>query len=361
MPPRRRSCAAGPKNACAERGRLGRGRVGGRCTRPDPRVAGASSRAGDAERGTAAHRHGSRGGLEKYYDLFDFAPTGHFLWGHDGGILELNLAGAALLGLNRGAAGQRRFGDFVAAEFRGSFADFLDRVLTSNAKQTCEVKLQKDGSLLWVLIEGIAAQDRQRQTRLCRASVIDISQQKRADELTTANGELQAAQRRAETYRDRYVDLYDHAPLGYATLDEEGYIQEINLAGAAMLGSDRAELTGYEFAEHVVAADRATLEEHLRQCCVEHREATSELGLIAGQGRSITVQIHSVPIHSEGHEGTFTKTAITDITGASGQRRRCARAKKDIARCLRTCWTALSVARCFLTSAAGRTTSFCSK
>ena len=279
---------------------------------------------------------------EKYHDLFDFSPAGHFLWDHDGRILELNLAAAALLGLDRGAASQKKFGQFVAAEFRAAFADFLKRVLETDEKQTCEVKLQKDGSLVCVLVEGIAAGGQPGAQRRCRAAVIDISQQKCADELATANRELQAAQRRAETYRDRYVDLYDRAPLGYVTLDQEGFIQEINLAGAAMLGRERAELTGYEFAEHVVAADRTTFQEHVRQCCGEHREATSELDLITSQGRSITVQIHSIPVESDGHEGTFTKTAITDITDASGQRRRCGRTRPGIKRSSRTRSTASS-------------------
>ncbi len=251
---------------------------------------------------------------EKYYELFDFSPAGHFLWDHDGRILELNLAGAALLGVDRSAVSQKQFGQFVAAEFRDAFADFLKRVLATDAKQTCEVKLQTDGVLVWVLVEGIAAPGPPEAQRRCRAAVVDITEQKRADDLATANRELQAAQRRAETFRDRYVDLYDHAPLGYVTLDEEGFIQEINLAGAAMLGRDRAELTGYEFAEHVAAADRTTFQEHVRQCCGKHQEATSELDLIAGQGRSITVQIHSIPVEADGHEGTFTKTAIADIT-----------------------------------------------
>ena len=38
-----------------------------------------------------------------------------------------------------------------------------------------------------------------------------------------------------EAYRDRYVDLYELAPVGYVTLDEDGYVQEINLAGAQLL------------------------------------------------------------------------------------------------------------------------------
>ena len=60
-----------------------------------------------------------------------------------------------------------------------------------------------------------------------------------------------------EAYRDRYVDLYDFAPLGYVTLDDEGYIQEINLAGARLLGGELAELVGYPFTDYVVAPDQA--------------------------------------------------------------------------------------------------------
>ena len=88
---------------------------------------------------------------EKYCDLFDFAPVGYFLWDHDGRILEVNLAGAALLGLDRSAVIQKRFGQFVAVEYRAAFADFCQRVLATDAKQTCEVKLLKTGrrSMCW--------------------------------------------------------------------------------------------------------------------------------------------------------------------------------------------------------------------
>ncbi len=129
--------------------------------------------------------------LEKYHDLFDFAPVGHFLWDQEGRILELNLAGAALLGRDRGVASGKRFGQFVALEDRGAFAIFLQRVLATDAKETCEVKLLRDGALVSVLVEGIAAQDRPGPQRFCRAAVIDVSPQKRADELAAANRALE--------------------------------------------------------------------------------------------------------------------------------------------------------------------------
>ena len=73
------------------------------------------------------------------------------------------------------------------------------------------------------------------------------------------NQQLQEAQRQLTAYRDRYIDLYDFAPLGYVTLDEDGYIQEINLAGARLLGGEIAELVGYPFTDSLSPADRAAL------------------------------------------------------------------------------------------------------
>ena len=116
---------------------------------------------------------------QKYYDLFDFAPVGYFLWDHEGRILEVNLAGAAMLGLDRNMVIQKRFGQFVARQKLAAFADFCKRVLASDDKQTCEVKILKNGQAIDALVEGIAAQCLQGQERLCRAAVIEITHQKR--------------------------------------------------------------------------------------------------------------------------------------------------------------------------------------
>ena len=132
--------------------------------------------------------------------------------------------------------------------------------------------------------------------------------------LEAENRELRKTQQQLEAYRDRYVDLYDFAPVGYVTLDEDAYVQEINLAGVRLLGGEREELTGYPFTPHVVERDRAAFAEHLRVCCAERCEVTSELSLIGTDQRSIAVQLRSVPIEAGEPEGIFCKTAITDIS-----------------------------------------------
>jgi two-component system CheB/CheR fusion protein len=142
----------------------------------------------DLKRAQAAAQAAS----EKYFDLFDFAPVGYFLWDHEGRIVEVNLAGAMLLGLDRGMVMKKKFGQFVAAEHRAALADFCCRLSQTDTMQTCEVKILKAAQPIDVLLEGIAAHDRQRKERLCLAAAIDISQQKRADELAAANQALEA-------------------------------------------------------------------------------------------------------------------------------------------------------------------------
>lgn len=139
-------------------------------------------------------------------------------------------------------------------------------------------------------------------------------------ELEARNKELQETQRRLEAYRDRYIDLYDFAPLGYVTLDEDGYIQEINLAGAQLLNVDRDALTGYPFGEYVAKDDLPAFLNLLKTCAVQRREATAELRLALQDGRRVSVQLRSIPIQGSigmkgfEEESVFCKTAITDIT-----------------------------------------------
>ena len=59
--------------------------------------------------------------LEKYTDLYDFAPVGYFSLDESGVILEANLTGAALLGVERSRLINRRLLHFVAPDSRAIF------------------------------------------------------------------------------------------------------------------------------------------------------------------------------------------------------------------------------------------------
>jgi PAS domain S-box-containing protein len=83
--------------------------------------------------------------LEKYTDLYDFAPVGYFSIDESGAILEANLTGAALLGVERSRLINRRLLLFVSPTSRPVFLEFLKEVFTGPEDQVCEALLLKEG------------------------------------------------------------------------------------------------------------------------------------------------------------------------------------------------------------------------
>jgi PAS domain-containing protein len=81
--------------------------------------------------------------LGKYTDLYDSAPAGYFSLDEKGVIRELNLTGAALLGVERSRLVDRSSALFVAPASRPVFQAFLNSVFAGHGKQACEVALLK--------------------------------------------------------------------------------------------------------------------------------------------------------------------------------------------------------------------------
>jgi PAS domain S-box-containing protein len=75
-------------------------------------------------------------------------------------------------------------------------------------------------------------------------------------ELEMQNEELRKAHVTLEEARDRYVDLYEFAPIAYITINREGLIRDINLTGAALLGLDRTKLISRRFSTFVAEPDK---------------------------------------------------------------------------------------------------------
>jgi PAS domain S-box-containing protein len=80
-----------------------------------------------------------------------------------------------------------------------------------------------------------------------------------SEEITVQNEQLTKAQQELEQARDRYADLYDFAPIGYLSVDAQGAIVEINLAGSALLGRARRYLIGLPLSGLVAREHRQRL------------------------------------------------------------------------------------------------------
>lgn len=133
-------------------------------------------------------------------------------------------------------------------------------------------------------------------------------------ELEMQNQELRETQQQLEETGNLYADLYDFAPIGYLSFDDYGFIQEINLTGAAMLGTERSHLINKPFSTYVLQCDLGKFRDHLYHCKQAKEKTTSEIGLIVDQGVRIQVQLSSVAVYDIRRHFILYRTAFSDIT-----------------------------------------------
>src|SRR5206468_11154136 len=85
-------------------------------------------------------------------------------------------------------------------------------------------------------------------------------------ELEIQNRELRATQEQLAHSRMRYADLYDFSPIGYASLDENGQIVEINITGGKLLRENPHKLIARPFVDFISPEDVPAFKLHLRRC-----------------------------------------------------------------------------------------------
>jgi PAS domain S-box-containing protein len=113
----------------------------------------------------------------------------------------------------------------------------------------------------------------------------------------------------------RYVDLFEFAPIPYVSFDRVGRVEEINLAAVQLLGGSRARLIGEPFALHVTKEDRIPFLNHLLRCRSSNRRVETELHLKKRNGDIIIAHLASSPMTSSMRDGArLYQTAILDLT-----------------------------------------------
>jgi PAS domain S-box-containing protein len=132
-------------------------------------------------------------------------------------------------------------------------------------------------------------------------------------ELEMQNDELRRAQHELEAARDRYIDLYDFAPVGYLTVNPGGTILECNLTAARLLGLERKKVISQPFTRFL--ADEDT-DKWYRFCMKPSKDLppqTCELILCPYSEKAFSARVDSLWI--EAGDGTLNlRLTLTDIT-----------------------------------------------
>lgn len=132
-------------------------------------------------------------------------------------------------------------------------------------------------------------------------------------ELAQQNEELRAIQLKLEESRTQYVDLYDHAPIGYFTFDGKGRILAVNLTGARLLGLERDTLLKKSVTSFMSQDDADLFYLHLKKVFAAGSKQTCALTLFQKNGKSFYAQLDSIPSAMVPGADTLCQTTITDI------------------------------------------------
>ena len=139
-------------------------------------------------------------------------------------------------------------------------------------------------------------------------------------ELEIQNEELRQAQVELAQSRDRYSDLYEYAPVGYLTLNQEGKILEANLTAATMLGVKRQDLVYDQMTKFLARDSQDDFYRHRQALNTDEMKQTCELNFQTVNGAPGVLRLESVPYATGGHR--HFRTALTDVTARKQAERR---------------------------------------
>src|SRR5438094_407452 len=113
----------------------------------------------------------------------------------------------------------------------------------------------------------------------------------------------------------RYVDLFDFAPIGYVTFDRVGRIEEINVTATRLVGRAHKHLIGAPFVVCVAKTDAQLFLRHLLECRFSKGPVETELHLKTREGVEFPVLLSSTPASSSMKNGAMLfQTAIVDLS-----------------------------------------------
>jgi PAS domain S-box-containing protein len=133
-------------------------------------------------------------------------------------------------------------------------------------------------------------------------------------ELEMQNDELQQTLRQLNESQSRYQELYEFAPIGYFSLDENNLIMEVNLAGSQLLGTERSKLLKKRFSRFITKNSQPIFYSHRQQAFAAKTKQRCELELIAANGSIFYAHLESIVVQKTAKDCQQLRISLIDIT-----------------------------------------------
>lgn len=243
-----------------------------------------------------------RQGETGFHALIELSPDFVALLDKDGTVRYASPAVTRVLGYEPGEVVGRPFPDFLHPEERPAGADDPARVLEADEDAPAELRfVHKDGSvrILETLAKNYA------DTRGIEGLVVstrDITGRVQSEQ------ELRSSLEQAD-------DLYNHAPCGYHSLDENGIIVRINDTELEWLGWTREEVLGKaRFTDFLTPESRTLFEHEFPVFKATGRIEEKRFELVSRDGAIRPVLVTATAITDESGRVVMSRSTLYDIT-----------------------------------------------
>jgi len=245
--------------------------------------------------------------LVEYTDLYDFAPVGYFTLDQSGVIINVNLTGSRMLGLERSRISNQNFERFITTEHRPDFSAFLKKVFRNRDQEFIEIVMQKEGGgELYAHIEAMVSENK----RECRVALVDITVQKQAEQ------KLQESEQ-------KYRSLYETMSQGVLYQAPDGKIISANPAAEKILDMPFEQMQGRTTEDLdwlVIHEDGSNFPEETHPANVALRIGEKVENVVMGiyspqSGRHRWLRVTAVPQFAPGNDKPYQVfTTLEDIS-----------------------------------------------
>jgi diguanylate cyclase (GGDEF)-like protein/PAS domain S-box-containing protein len=180
---------------------------------------------------------------ERYFDLFNLAPSGYCTINDKGLITESNLAVAGMLDVPHDELLNQPISRYIASEDQDLFIFHRNNLVETGTKQVCELRLRRaDGTSFWARMEAVFSRD-------VEGDLIDLNEMEFVILVILVDLTETRLIKALKESEERFSLLFERAPLGYQSLDEEGCFIEVNQAWVETLGYTNDEVIGRWFGD----------------------------------------------------------------------------------------------------------------
>ncbi len=257
----------------------------------------------------------------EFFTLVARLPVAIYRTAPDGRIMMANQAMADLLGYESVAELQRLDAATLYAD-PGTRGDILDLFDGDVMPLVSDIRLRRrDGSTFWAQIRSHAIRD-DKGLRYFEGTILDITEQKRAEELLRASEE-------------RFRTIFEHSPVGMSLRAADGKAEAVNPALCAMLGMSEDEVLLARPADLLAPDDVPRVEAAVQDLLagrVDDLAIESHLVTKGGDTRTVLVHITRLATPIEGPKVLTQLIDVTDRRRIQDNLERLVRSKDQLVR-----------------------------